>query len=87
MPPSAPASNREPAVHPGPAGMTAPKPQPPGTSAQSTARQEPAQTVKKPFVPLMGKQPESIPSHLDLKQESQKSMKRGVAKEDDNDAG
>ena len=87
MPPSAPASNREPAVHPGPAGMTAPKPQPPGTSAQSTARQKPAQTVKKPFVPLMGKQPESIPSHLDLKQESQKSMKRGVAKEDDNGAG
>lgn len=85
--PSAPASNREPAVHPGPAGMTAPKPQQPGTSAQSTARQEPAQAVKKPFVPLMGKQPESIPSHLELKQESQKSTKRSVSKEEDNGAG
>ena len=87
MPPSAPASNREPAVHPGTAGMAAPKPVQSVSSAQSTTRQQPAQAVKKPFVPLMGKQPESIPSHLDLKQESQKSMKRGVAKEDDNDAG
>ncbi len=87
MPPSAPASNRESAVHPGPAGMTVPKPQPPGTSAQSTARQEPTQAVKKPFVPLMGKQPESIPSHLDLKQESQKSTKRSVSKVDDNGTG
>lgn len=85
--PSAPASNRGPAVRPGPAGMAAPKPMQSGSSAQSTARQEPAQTVKKPFVPLMGKQPESIPSHLDLKQESQKSTKRDVAKEDDNGTG
>ena len=87
MPPSAPASNREPAIRPGPAGMAAPKPMQSGSSAQSTTRQEPAQAVKKPFVPLMGKQPESIPSHLDLKQESQKSTKRSVSKDDDNGAG
>lgn len=87
MPPSAPASNREPAVHPGPAGMAAPKSAQSESSAQSTARQEPAQAVKKPFVPLMGKQPESIPSHLELKQESQKSTKRSVSKEEDNGAG
>lgn len=33
-------------------------------------------TVKKPFVPLTGRTPESIPSHLDLHEASQKTTKR-----------
>ena len=41
----------------------------------SSVKQE-QNSTKKPFVPLTGKQPESIPSHLDLKQEPQKTTKR-----------
>ena len=46
-----------------------------GTDA---AAQKPAaeKTVKKPFVPLTGRTPESIPSHLDLHEASQKTTKR-----------
>ena len=43
---------------------------------RTTAQQEQAPFPKKTFIPLSGKQPESIPSHLDLKQEPQKSTKR-----------
>ena len=71
--PSVPASKREAAVRPGMAGMTVAASQ---ALAASAARQEPAQAAKKPFVALTGKQPESIPSHLDLKQDPQKSTKR-----------
>ncbi len=48
----------------------------PDTPIRTTAQQEQAPFPKKAFVPLSGKQPESIPSHLDLKQASQKSTKR-----------
>ena len=48
-------------------------PEPP---IRTTAQQEQAPFPKKTFIPLSGKQPESIPSHLDLKQEPQKSTKR-----------
>lgn len=71
--PSSTAPKREAAVRPGMAGMTVAASQ---ASAAPAARQEPAQAAKKPFVPLTGKQPESIPSHLDLKQDPQKSTKR-----------
>ena len=74
--PSSTAPKREAAVRPGMAGMTASASQ---VSAAPAARQE--QAVKKPFVPLTGKQPESIPSHLDLKQDPQKSTKRPDQKE------
>lgn len=67
------APKREAAVRPGMAGMTVAASQ---ALAASASRQEPAQAAKKPFVPLKGKQPESIPSHLDLKQDPQKSTKR-----------
>ena len=42
------------------------------------AAQKPAaeKAVKKPFVPLTGRTPESIPSHLDLHEASQKTTKR-----------
>ena len=66
--------------HNGMAG-TAPQSGPqrtPDTPIRTTAQQEQAPFLKKTFVPLSGKQPESIPSHLDLKQESQKSTKRPV---------
>ena len=44
----------------------------------ASAVQKPAaeKTVKKPFVPLTGRTPESIPSHLDLHEVSQKTTKR-----------
>ena len=44
----------------------------------ASAMQKPAaeKTVKKPFVPLTGRTPESIPSHLDLHEASQKTTKR-----------
>lgn len=71
--PSSAAPKREAAVRPGMAGMTVAASQ---ASAAPAARQEQAQAVKKPFVPLTGKQPESIPSHLDLKQDPPKSTKR-----------
>ena len=42
------------------------------------AAQKPAaeKAAKKPFVPLTGRTPESIPSHLDLHEASQKTTKR-----------
>lgn len=47
------------------------------TEAASTAQKPAAEkTVKKPFVPLTGRTPESIPSHLDLHEASQKTTKR-----------
>lgn len=42
-------------------------------TAQKPTAEKPA---KRPFVPLTGKLPESIPSHLDLHETSQKSSKR-----------
>ena len=44
----------------------------------ASAAQKPAaeKAVKKPFVPLTGRTPESIPSHLDLHEASQKTTKR-----------
>ena len=47
------------------------------TEAASAAQKPAAEkTVKKPFVPLTGRTPESIPSHLDLHEASQKATKR-----------
>ena len=47
------------------------------TEAASAAQKPAAEkTVKKPFVPLTGRRPESIPSHLDLHEASQKTTKR-----------
>ena len=47
------------------------------TEAVSAAQKPAAEkTVKKPFVPLTGRTPESIPSHLDLHEASQKTTKR-----------
>ena len=47
------------------------------TEAASSAQKPAAEkTVKKPFVPLTGRTPESIPSHLDLHETSQKTTKR-----------
>ena len=47
-------------------------------AATDAAAQKPAaeKAVKKPFVPLTGRTPESIPSHLDLHEASQKTTKR-----------
>lgn len=50
-----------------------------GTHAEaaSTAQKPAAEkAAKKPFVPLTGRTPESIPSHLDLHEASQKTTKR-----------
>ena len=47
------------------------------TDAPSSAQKPISEkTAKKPFVPLTGKTPESIPSHLDLHEASQKTTKR-----------
>ncbi len=47
------------------------------TEAASAAQTPAAEkAVKKPFVPLTGRTPESIPSHLDLHEASQKTTKR-----------
>ena len=47
------------------------------TEAASAVQKPVAEkTVKKPFVPLTGRTPESIPSHLDLHEASQKTTKR-----------
>lgn len=50
----------------------------------ASAVQKPAaeKTVKKPFVPLTGRTPESIPSHLDLHEASQKTTKRPQEKQE-----
>ena len=46
------------------------------TEAASAAQKPAAEkAVKKPFVPLTGRTPESIPSHLDLHEASQKTTK------------
>ena len=47
------------------------------TEAASAAQKPTSEkTAKKPFVPLTGRTPESIPSHLDLHEVSQKTTKR-----------
>ena len=47
------------------------------TEAASSAQKPAAEKAeKKPFVPLTGRTPESIPSHLDLHEASQKTTKR-----------
>ena len=47
------------------------------TEAASAAQKPAAEkAAKKPFVPLTGRTPESIPSHLDLHEASQKTTKR-----------
>ena len=47
------------------------------TEAASAAQKPAAEkAVKKPFVPLAGRTPESIPSHLDLHTSAQKTTKR-----------
>ena len=47
------------------------------TEAASSAQKPAAEkAAKKPFVPLTGRRPESIPSHLDLHEASQKTTKR-----------
>ena len=50
----------------------------------ASAVQKPAaeKTIKKPFVPLTGRTPESIPSHLDLHEASQKTTKRPQEKQE-----
>ena len=50
----------------------------------ASAVQKPAaeKAVKKPFVPLTGRTPESIPSHLDLHETSQKTTKRPQEKQE-----
>ena len=50
----------------------------------ASAVQKPAaeKTVKKPFVPLTGRTPESIPSHLDLHEPPQKTTKRPQEKQE-----
>ena len=50
------------------------------TEAVSAAQKPTAEkAAKKPFVPLTGRTPESIPSHLDLHETSQKTTKRPQA--------
>ena len=47
------------------------------TEATSTVQKPAAEkAAKKPFVPLTGRTPESIPSHLDLHEASHKTTKR-----------
>lgn len=50
----------------------------------ASAVQKPAaeKAAKKPFVPLTGRTPESIPSHLDLHEASQKTTKRPQEKQE-----
>ena len=53
------------------------------TEAASAAQKPAAEkAVKKPFVPLTGRTPESIPSHLDLHETSQKTTKRPQEKQE-----
>jgi len=61
---------------PGTAGIA---PTAAGINAETApAAQKPTseKAAKKPFVPLTGRTPESIPSHLDLHETSQKTTKR-----------
>ena len=71
------------ALHNGTAGMIPPPvaQSTPGTRAAQMTQQEQGQLPKKTFVPLSGKQPESIPSHLELKQDTQRSTKLPDAQE------
>lgn len=53
------------------------------TEAASSAQKPAAEkAAKKPFVPLTGRTPESIPSHLDLHETSQKTTKRPQEKQE-----
>ena len=53
------------------------------TEAASAAQKPAAEkAAKKPFVPLSGRTPESIPSHLDLHETSQKTTKRPQEKQE-----
>ena len=53
------------------------------TEAASAAQKPTSEkTAKKPFVPLTGRTPESIPSHLDLHETSQKTTKRPQEKQE-----
>ena len=62
--------------HPGTAGI-APTAVGINTEAASAAQKPAAEkAAKKPFVPLTGRTPESIPSHLNLPETSQKTTKR-----------
>ena len=62
--------------HPGTAGI-APTAVEINTEAAPAAQKPSAEkAAKKPFVPLTGRTPESIPSHLDLHEASQKTTKR-----------
>ena len=62
--------------HPGTAGI-APTAVGINTEAASAAQKPTTEkAAKKPFVPLTGRTPESIPSHLDLHETSQKTTKR-----------
>ena len=53
-------------------------------AATDAAAQKPSaeKAAKKPFVPLTGRTPESIPSHLDLHEASQKTTKRPQEKQE-----
>lgn len=53
-------------------------------AATDAAAQKPSaeKTAKKPFVPLTGRTPESIPSHLDLHEASQKTTRRPQEKQE-----
>ena len=55
-----------------------------GVATDAAVAQKPTseKTVKKPFVPLTGRTPESIPSHLDLHETSQKTTKRPQEKQE-----
>ena len=67
---------------PGTAGIA---PTAAGINAEAvSAAQKPAaeKTAKKPFVPLTGRTPESIPSHLDLHEPPQKTTKRPQEKQE-----
>ena len=53
------------------------------TEAASAAQKPTSEkTAKKPFIPLTGRTPESIPSHLDLHETSQKTTKRPQEKQE-----
>lgn len=53
------------------------------TEAASAAQKPTSEkTAKKPFVPLTGRTPESIPSHLDLHEASQKTTRRPQEKQE-----
>ncbi len=77
----APMAQKEPGFRPAMAGMGPAVPQSIPGIEPASPQQKQAQPAQKPFVPLTGKQPRSIPSHLELRQEAQKSTKRPAAEE------